>query len=89
MAGAFAMGFDSAIATTLNFLPQYAVGIQKAIRENRVQEARKLQESLSDAADVITRDGKTISFYFHKINKVYIMGGVQTLQQPGDQILES
>lgn len=57
MAGAFTMGFDSAIATTLNFLPDYAVGIQKAIRENRVEEARKLQDSLSDACGVITRDG--------------------------------
>lgn len=52
------MGFDSAIATSLNFLPQYAVGIQKAVKGNKIDEARKLQESLTAACNFITQDGK-------------------------------
>lgn len=52
------MGFDSSIATTLNMLPQYAVGIKKAIKANNVEEARELQKNLSAACSFITQDGK-------------------------------
>ncbi|KAJ8946426.1 hypothetical protein NQ318_014412 [Aromia moschata] len=57
MAGAFAMGFDSAIATTLNIYPQYAVNILKAISESKVEEAAKVQEQLSAVVSIITKNG--------------------------------
>lgn len=61
------MGFDSAIATTLNFLPKLAVNIKKAIKENKVQEARDLQMKLTEACSVITADGKSNSIFLVKV----------------------
>nr|XP_023022964.1 N-acetylneuraminate lyase-like [Leptinotarsa decemlineata] len=57
VAGAAVMGFDSIIATTLNFIPQLASNIMKAVNESRIDEARKLQNKLSAACAVITKDG--------------------------------
>ncbi|CAG9822939.1 unnamed protein product [Phaedon cochleariae] len=57
MAAACAMGFNSFIATTLNFLPQSASGIMKAVKEGRMEEARKIQEQLTAACSAITKHG--------------------------------
>ncbi|XP_018568553.2 N-acetylneuraminate lyase-like isoform X1 [Anoplophora glabripennis] len=57
LAGAFAMGFDSAIATTLNVLPQYSIQILEAIKANKVDEAREIQNKLTDACSIITKNG--------------------------------
>lgn len=54
---AFALGFDSVIATSLNMLPQHSVEIVKAIKENRVEDAKVIQEKLTAACKVITKDG--------------------------------
>lgn len=61
------MGFDSAMTTTLNFIPDYAFGIQRAIRENRVEEAQKLQDTLSAACYAIIEEGKILQIFFHII----------------------
>nr|CAI5869694.1 unnamed protein product [Callosobruchus analis] len=60
MASAFAMGFDSVIATTLNIVPQYAVKIRDAIKSNKVEEARKLQLRLNEICAVITKNGNWV-----------------------------
>ncbi|KAJ8925400.1 hypothetical protein NQ315_009232 [Exocentrus adspersus] len=57
LAGAFTMGFDSAIATTLNIWPQYAVQILEAIKANKVEEAREIQNRLSAACSIVTKNG--------------------------------
>lgn len=59
MAGAFAMGFDSAIATTLNIIPQYSIQILEAIEANKLEEAREVQNRLSEACSIITKNGKS------------------------------
>ncbi|CAH1105599.1 unnamed protein product [Psylliodes chrysocephalus] len=57
VAPALSMGFDSIIATSLNMLPQYSVAIAKAIKENNIIEARKIQDELSAIVAVITKNG--------------------------------
>nr|CAH7768349.1 unnamed protein product [Callosobruchus chinensis] len=59
MASAFAMGFDSVIATTLNIVPQYAVKIRDSIKSNKIEEARELQLRLNEICAVITKNGKS------------------------------
>ncbi|KAF7283997.1 hypothetical protein GWI33_022814 [Rhynchophorus ferrugineus] len=54
---AFALGFDSAIATGLNILPGHFVKIVEAVQENRICDARTIQEKLTAACKVITKDG--------------------------------
>lgn len=57
---AFSLGFDSIIATCLNFLPGHFVKIGEYLRENRIEDARAVQEKLTAACKVITRDGTWI-----------------------------
>ncbi|XP_060520137.1 N-acetylneuraminate lyase-like [Cylas formicarius] len=57
MAGAFTQGFDSSIATSLNILPQFGVQILKAVQSSKLEEARKLQDKLTAACKVITKNG--------------------------------
>ncbi|XP_066142514.1 N-acetylneuraminate lyase-like isoform X2 [Euwallacea fornicatus] len=57
---AAAIGFDSVIATSLNFMPGHFVQIMKAIKENRVSDARAIQEKLTAACKVITKNGAWI-----------------------------
>lgn len=44
LTGALALGFDSAILTTLNVFPEYAVSIFENMRNNQWQEARAVQD---------------------------------------------
>ncbi|KAG5874038.1 hypothetical protein JTB14_008000 [Gonioctena quinquepunctata] len=57
IAGAAVLGFDSVIATTLNIVPHLALNIIKAVKENKILEARSLQNQLSTACTIITKDG--------------------------------
>lgn len=57
MAGAFVLGFDSSIATTLNMFPQLGLGILKSVQNGNVGEARHLQNTLNKAIGVVTRNG--------------------------------
>jgi dihydrodipicolinate synthase/N-acetylneuraminate lyase len=57
LAGAFALGFDSAIATSLNMLPRANIKILEAMRNSRPSEALQEQRKLSQAINVITRNG--------------------------------
>ncbi|XP_028134146.1 N-acetylneuraminate lyase [Diabrotica virgifera virgifera] len=57
LASAYTMGYDSAIATSLNMMPQHAIKIVKAIRENNIDEAKRLQNLLTDAVNIIIKDG--------------------------------
>ncbi|XP_072378537.1 N-acetylneuraminate lyase-like [Diabrotica undecimpunctata] len=57
LASAFGMGFDSAIATSLNMMPQHAVKIVKAVKENNITEAKRLQNVLTDAVNIVIKDG--------------------------------
>lgn len=57
LAGAFVLGFDSAIATTLNMLPGLSQKIQASIRNGDTVEALKQQKKLNCAIKVMTRSG--------------------------------
>ncbi|ENN78297.1 hypothetical protein YQE_05447, partial [Dendroctonus ponderosae] len=55
---ATALGFDSVIATGINFLPDHFNSIMAAVRANKVEEARAIQEKLTAAVKVVTKNGK-------------------------------
>lgn len=57
MAGAFSLGFDSAIATSLNMFPYLGLNILKSVQESNVEEARENQTKLNKAIEIITRNG--------------------------------
>jgi hypothetical protein len=57
LAGALALGFDSAIATSLNMLPRASIDILEAMRNNRPKEALQEQRKLSQAINAITCNG--------------------------------
>ncbi|XP_067002877.2 N-acetylneuraminate lyase [Anabrus simplex] len=57
MAGAYILGFDSAIATTLNMLPGPSQKILAAVKNNNNSEALQEQRKLTKAIDVMTRNG--------------------------------
>ncbi|PNF30658.1 N-acetylneuraminate lyase [Cryptotermes secundus] len=61
LAGAFALGFDSAVATSLNMLPRANIKILEAMRNNHPSEALQEQRKLSQAINVITRNGGWVS----------------------------
>nr|AEE63256.1 unknown [Dendroctonus ponderosae] len=54
---ATALGFDSVIATGINFLPDHFNSIMAAVRANKVEEARAIQEKLTAAVKVVTKNG--------------------------------
>ncbi|XP_034246070.1 N-acetylneuraminate lyase-like [Thrips palmi] len=60
LAGAFALGFNSAIATSLNVLPGLCARILQDVKTGRVEEARLAQNTLNRAAQAITLNGKWV-----------------------------
>jgi dihydrodipicolinate synthase/N-acetylneuraminate lyase len=60
LAGAFALGCDSAIATSFNMIPSPSFKILAAMRNDRSSEAMHEQKKLSDIIRVITRNGKCL-----------------------------
>ncbi|XP_025833736.1 N-acetylneuraminate lyase [Agrilus planipennis] len=49
MVGAYSLGFDSAIATSLNMWPKYGLNILKQVKDNNVNKALTTQKELSTA----------------------------------------
>jgi len=63
LAAAFALGCDSAIATSLNMIPSPSLRMLAAMRNDRASEALQEQKKLSDVIRVITRNGKCLKKY--------------------------
>lgn len=57
MAGAYALGFDSSIATTLNMFSQYGQQILQNMKDGNIKEAQQKQNDLNSAIEVITKCG--------------------------------
>jgi len=57
MAGAYALGFDSAIATTFNMFAQHGQQILQAIKDGNVSEGQTTQDELNSAINIITKNG--------------------------------
>ncbi|XP_060522437.1 N-acetylneuraminate lyase-like [Cylas formicarius] len=60
LAPAFALGFDSAIATSINIFPSYATGILEAVKMSDVAKAQGLQENLTAAMKIIRSFGPKV-----------------------------
>lgn len=58
---AFALGFDSAIATSMNVFPKYSIGMLEAIKESNLEKAKSLQQNLTRAMNIVTRYGSKVS----------------------------
>jgi N-acetylneuraminate lyase len=57
MAGAYTLGFDSAIATTLNMFPQLGIDILEAVKQSKLDKAKKTQDTLTQVCSVVTKHG--------------------------------
>ncbi|KAF2898790.1 hypothetical protein ILUMI_07384 [Ignelater luminosus] len=57
MAGAYTLGFDSAIATTLNIFPEHGQRILQCIKEGNITDAQSIQDELNAAIEAITKNG--------------------------------
>lgn len=68
MLGAYSLGFDSAIATSFNILPQLGINILKEANTNQ-KEAVKIQDKLSSAINAITKFGTT----WYLINSILML----------------
>ncbi|KAJ6638880.1 N-acetylneuraminate lyase A [Pseudolycoriella hygida] len=71
LCAAVAIGFDSSIMTTLNFCPELSLEIMKHVRENRLQEARQLQEALTKRVQKILENGEWVPAMKLEFNKVH------------------
>lgn len=61
LAGAFALGFDSAIATSLNILPGLCGRILQEVKSGSVEKGRLAQNTLNRAAQAITENGEEVT----------------------------
>nr|CAD7435365.1 unnamed protein product [Timema monikensis] len=57
LAGAFTLGFDSAIATTLNMFPSFSLNILEAVEKGDTVKAKAEQRKLTAAIFAVTRNG--------------------------------
>ncbi|CAG9766234.1 unnamed protein product [Ceutorhynchus assimilis] len=57
---AFALGFDSVIATGLNFLPEHFVKLVALVKENKIVEARNVQAKITAAVKAVSKHGHWI-----------------------------
>lgn len=62
LCGAFALGFDSAIATTLNIFPEIAQGIQASVEKENLTAARRYQKLLNEKVMEITSRGNCLRY---------------------------
>lgn len=73
MAGAFTLGFDAAILTTLNIYPEHALECYDAIQKGKIREAQTAQEKLNQRIrDILSRGSgdwvETMKDEFNKVN---------------------
>lgn len=64
MAGAYTLGFNSAIATTLNMFPKLGLEILENIQNSNVNEAKEKQDKLNSLIDVVVKNGKYQLYQF-------------------------
>lgn len=57
MLGAFALGFDSAIATTFNMIPQKGQKIWEQFTMKNVEDAKFAQHTLTKSVNAIVKNG--------------------------------
>ncbi|RZC40913.1 DHDPS domain containing protein [Asbolus verrucosus] len=57
MAGAYTLGFDSAIATTLNMFPQLGITILEAVKQSKLDKAKETQDILTEVCAIVTKNG--------------------------------
>lgn len=58
MAGAYTLGFDSAIATSLNMFPKLGLDILENVQNGNLKEAKEKQDELNAVISIVTKNGK-------------------------------
>ncbi|KAJ3648927.1 hypothetical protein Zmor_020694 [Zophobas morio] len=57
-AGAYTLGFDSAIATPLNMFPQLGVTILDSVKQSKLDKAKQTQDALTQLCSILTKYAK-------------------------------
>lgn len=73
------LGFDSAILSSLNICPEYAVNIYDSVSNNKLPEARESQTKLTKRIFEITNNGQVDFFEsmkkeFNRVNSAFECG---------------
>lgn len=78
LTGALALGFDSAILTTLNVFPEYAIDIFELMRNNKWQEAQAVQAKWNQhIAEICPRGAdwvQSMKDEFNRVNSTFQCG---------------
>jgi N-acetylneuraminate lyase len=79
LVAALALGFDAAILTTLNIVPEFVITIYESILNNKLREAQEAQIKLNHRIGEITNYGKldwveSMKTEFNKVNTVFQAG---------------
>lgn len=79
LVGALTLGFDAAILTTLNIVPEFVINIYNSIYNNKLREAQEAQVKLNHRIWEITNYGKldwleAMKTEFNKINTIFQCG---------------
>lgn len=77
--GALALGFDAAVLTTLNVVPEFVTRIWELVINNKWHEAREEQVRLNHRVWQITEHGKwnwidSMKAEFNKVNPIFECG---------------
>ncbi|XP_044745061.1 N-acetylneuraminate lyase-like isoform X2 [Coccinella septempunctata] len=68
LAGALALGMDSAIGTTFNIFPNLSIDILNAMNQSQTEHAREIQEKLTYTIEVIKKYGSWVATMKHAMN---------------------
>ena len=78
LCGAFALGFESAILTTLNICPEIAHEMYAGVQSNRLSEAKAAQDKLNQRIRQICPRGadwvETMKTEFNRVNRQLQVG---------------
>lgn len=69
MAGAYTLGFESAIATTLNMFPKLGLEILESVQNSKLKEAKAKQEKLNSLIDIVVKNGKNFALVCNKLQQ--------------------
>lgn len=87
MSAACTLGFDSAIATTLNFAPNLSHNIFNNFKKNEIKQSQNAQKKLTNIVETITKYGKLSDLYYFLLLINFFIGDWVTSMKAAMNIL--
>jgi N-acetylneuraminate lyase len=82
--GALALGFDSAIMTSLNIIPEQSIQILELMKEGKVDQARELQMQINEFVKTTLKDGggDWVTSMKKAFNKKFVLKHLGPVRKP-------